>query len=528
MGAGEGDVVDERAVRVEARLVGAGQLGQLRSGADAGEVALLAAPDRQRGAPVAVAGERPVDVVVQPVAEAAVLDRVREPVGLLVLLEQAVLDGRRADVPGGLRVVQQRGVAAPAVRVAVLVRQVLEEQTARAEVLGEGFVGLLEEDAADQGQVRLEGAVLTDRVHHRQAVGAADLEVVLTEGGGLVDQTRAVLGGDVVGVDHEVRLGRERHQLERALVRPALHLGAGEGLAGGLPALAERLGDQRLGDDQLLLAVRRDDVGDLGVRGHGRVGDQGPRGGRPDQQGGLAGQRAGGQREADVDRRVDDRLVALRQLVVGQPGAAAGAPGGDTVVLDQESLVEDLLQRPPDRLDVLGVHRDVGVVEVDPVAHAGRQLGEGVGVAEHGLAAPGVELGDAERLDVLLAGEAQLLLDRQLDRQPVAVPARLAGHVVAAHGAEAGEDVLEDARLDVVGAGHAVGGGRAFVEHPLGAALGLLQALGKDLLLAPEVEHGVLERGQVDLSGHLAVRRRCRHQRSSSGGLAAFRRRDES
>ena len=163
-----------------------------------------------------------------------------------------------------------------------------------------------------------------------------------------------------------------------------------------------------------------------------------------------------------------------------------------------------------------------GVVEVDPVTHAGRELVEGVGVPGHGLAALGVELGDAVRLDVLLAGEAELLLDRQLDREAVAVPAGLAGHVVAAHGAEAGEDVLEDARLDVVGAGHAVGGGRALVEHPLGAALGLLQALGEDLLLAPEVEHGVLERGQVDLGGHLAVRRRC-HQRASSGGLAAFR-----
>ena len=65
--------------------------------------------------------------------------------------------------------------------------------------------------------------------------------------------------------------------------------------------------------------------------------------------------------------------------------------------------------------------------------------------------------------------------------QAVAVPAGLAGHVVAAHGAEAGEDVLEDAGLDVVGAGHAVGGRRALVEHPLGAALGLLQALGEDL-----------------------------------------------
>ncbi|MDQ0842166.1 hypothetical protein QFZ68_001846 [Streptomyces sp. V1I6] len=509
------------------RPVGPCQLGQLRERADAGEVVVLAAPDRQRRAPVAVTGQGPVDVVVEPVPVPALLHRVGEPVRGLVLRQQPVLDGRRADVPGRLRVVQQRGVAAPAVRVAVLVRDVLEEQTAGLEVGGQRLVRLLEEDAADQRHVLLEGAVGADRVHDRQTVGAADLEVVLTERGGLVDQTRTVLGGHVVGVDDEVRLRRELHQLERALVGPALHLRAGERLPGGLPALAERLLQQRLGDDELLLAVRRHDVRDVGVRGDRRVGHQGPRGRRPHQERGIARERAARQREAHEDGGVDDRLVALRQLVVGQAGAAAGAPGRDAVVLDQQALVEDLLQRPPHGLDVVRVHGAVGVVEVDPVAHAGRELGEGVRVPGHRLAALGVELGDAVRLDVLLAGEAELLLDGELDRQAVAVPAGLAAHVVAAHGAEAGEDILEDAGLDVVRAGHAVRRGRALVEHPLGAALGLLEALGEDLALAPEVEHGVLERGQVDLGRHLTVLGGC-HLRtppadsfSSVGGTRA-------
>ena len=231
-GAGERHVVDVGAVRVQGGLVRAGQLGQLRARADAGEVVLLAAPDRQRGAPVAVAGQRPVDVVVQPVAEAALLDRLREPVGLLVLPQHRVLDGGGADVPGRLRVVEQRGVAAPAVRVAVLVRDVAEQQSALAQVLGELLVGLLEEDAADQRDVLLEGAVGADRVHHRQSVRPADQEVVGAEGGGLVDQTRTVLGRDVLGVHHVVAgagaVARELHELERALVGPALHLGAGE------------------------------------------------------------------------------------------------------------------------------------------------------------------------------------------------------------------------------------------------------------------------------------------------------------
>ena len=64
LGAGEHDVVDVGPVQVE--IVGNGpgrHLAQLRDGADAVRVALLAAPDGQRRAPVAVAAERPVDVV---------------------------------------------------------------------------------------------------------------------------------------------------------------------------------------------------------------------------------------------------------------------------------------------------------------------------------------------------------------------------------------------------------------------------------------------------------------------------------
>ena len=221
---------------------------------------------------------------------------------------------------------------------------------------------------------------------------------------------------------------------------------------------------------------RRDDVGHLGVGGHRGVGHQRPGRRRPDQECGLARERTRGEREAYVDRRVDDRLVALGQLVVGQAGAAAGAVGRDAMVLDEQSLVPDLLEGPPHGLDVGRVHRPVGLREVDPVAHPLGHLGEGVDVAYDALAAAGVELGDAVRLDLALDPEAELLLHGQLDGQAVAVPAGLARDVVALHRPVAREQVLEDARLDVVGARHAVGGRRALVEHPRLAALGLLQA----------------------------------------------------
>ena len=193
------------------------------------------------------------------------------------------------------------------------------------------------------------------------------------------------------------------------------------------------------------------------------------------------GVRAGREGHPHVDRRVGDGLVALGELVVGERRPVAGAVRRDPVVLDEQAALVDLLERPPDRLDVLRVHRAVGLAHVDPAAHPIGHLLPQVDVALHRLTAPGVELRDAEGLDVGLAGEPELLLHRELDGQAVAVPASLAVDLVALHGLEPREHVLERPRLDVVGAGPAVGRGRALEEGPgLGAVVaghGLLEDL---------------------------------------------------
>ena len=205
-GQGEGDVVDVGAVRVERELVLTGHVGQLGQGSDADQVAGVGvvAPDRQRGAPVARPRQRPVDVVVQPVTETAVLDVVGEPGGGLILAQQFVLDLGGADVPGRLGVVQQCGVATPAVRVGVLVVEQLVQQPPLAQVGDQGGVGGLEELPPDQRHRFLEGAIGAHRVDHRQPVASAHRHVVGTERRRLVHQTGAVLGGDVVGQHDEV------------------------------------------------------------------------------------------------------------------------------------------------------------------------------------------------------------------------------------------------------------------------------------------------------------------------------------
>src|SRR5579875_1801143 len=105
------------------------------------EVASGTPPYRQRRTPVALTGQRPVHVALQPIPEPPVLDVLRMPVDLLVGGQEVVLDLAGGDVPGGLGGVGQRCVAAPAVRIGVLVGLGLEQLSAAAQVLEDQLVG---------------------------------------------------------------------------------------------------------------------------------------------------------------------------------------------------------------------------------------------------------------------------------------------------------------------------------------------------------------------------------------------------
>ena len=139
---------------------------------------------------------------------------------------------------------------------------------------------------------------------------------------------------------------------------------------------------------------------------------------------------------------------------------------------------------------------------------------------EHRLAAVAVELRDAVALDVLLGLEAELLLDLDLDRQAVGVPAGLALDVVPGHRLVAREEVLEDAREHVVRARVAVGRRRALVEHERRRAFAVAQRRLEDVALAPAREHLLLQRGEGDVRRQRLVYGAHRRQPGSLAILA--------
>jgi hypothetical protein len=81
--------------------------------------------------------------------------------------------------------------------------------------------------------------------------------------------------------------------------------------------------------------------------------------------------------------------------------------------IQQVALMEPL-KEPPYRLDVVVAAGDVGVLIVQPIPDAIREVLPLFLILEDTLSRTGIELLDPETFDVFLAGELQLLLDLDL------------------------------------------------------------------------------------------------------------------
>ena len=466
-----------------------------------------------------------------------------------------VVQRTHADVPLVDEAEDERRAAAPAVRVAVVDRLEPVEATLALEVLDDRLGDVADIPPRERAEAVQEDPGFVERGHDRQPERAAELEVLGAAARCDVDDARPLVladlgpGDDPVLVRNVRRVGRARGErrlhggqvVERPGVAPADHVRAGH-LLEDLERPDERGLERALAEPELIAPLPHADVAQRRPDGGRDVRGQRPGRGRPDQE------RLPGpvdQREADRQPRIVPVLVALVHLRLRDARPAAGAPRHRVVTLVDPAAPVALGEEPPDQVVVLVAEREVAaarvghpepsdehldrvgdrpvraldrgdrrrlgpeqlaqpaqlvrVVPVHPHAEPDRLLGLPRGEGQHALLAQGHELGDAERLDVTLRGEAQVAFDVDLHPQALAVEAVLVALVLAEHGVEALVQVLVGAPPGVVDAHRVVGRDRPVEEAPLGTA-GVLRAQpGERPAVAPLVEDLVLLRDEVGL-----------------------------
>ena len=131
---------------------------------------------------------------------------------------------------------------------------------------------------------------------------------------------------------------------------------------------------------------------------------------------------------------------------------------------------------------------------------------------------------DAVLLDLLLAVDANRLLDLQLDGQPMCVPARLAEHLAPLHRLIARQHILDDTRQNVPDMRAAVRRRRAVVKRERITALSLVNGTLCNMILAPKIRNGFLARGKIQICIYFFVQRNPSRSIHSHAILARERR----
>ena len=217
VGAGDGNGVDIGAVQFNVLRAVRGHLFELLDTADRMAAAAFALPDIQRSAPIPVAADAPILHVFQPVAEAALADRRGNPIDGVVVADQIFADRGHLDEPGFSCIIDQRGVAAPAERVAVLELRRGKQQAPCFQVVQNERVGILDEHAGPRGFF-CHLSLAVHKLNKRQAVNAAHTGVVLTERGRGMNHTGTVCQRDVTVAGDEPALLFRLYEGEQRLV----------------------------------------------------------------------------------------------------------------------------------------------------------------------------------------------------------------------------------------------------------------------------------------------------------------------
>src|SRR5439155_2486328 len=135
--------------------------------------------------------------------------------------------------------------------------------------------------------------------------------------------------------------------------------------------------------------------------------------------------------------------AGLRELVLGERGAAPGAPLRGPVAHVQPAALMDELEELPDVLDVRVAEREVVVAPVHPLTKPDRAAGQGIRGLDDNLATASRELLDAVFLDLTLRIQPERTFHADLDPEALAVESVLVALLEATQRLIALEDVLQ-------------------------------------------------------------------------------------
>ena len=481
----DGNGIDVRTVKLNILRTVIGHGLQLFNASDGMLMTTLTLPDVQRSSPVTVTADAPVLHIFQPVTETAFSDALGDPVYGVVVADEVVFHSRHFDEPGLTRIVNQRSIASPAMRVAVFKLRSGKEKASLVQVFQDHGICFLTENACP-GSFRSHLTLGVYQLQERKVISSADFGVILTEGRSDMNNTGTITHGYIGIADNVICFFLQFLEVVERLILFVLQIFSFIGLQNLIGALAQNLVSQSLcqiinGSVFCFYLY----IGLFRVYAESHVGGKRPGSRGPCQDVGILTYDF----EFCDSGTFFDIFIALSHLMAGKRGTAARTVGNDLVALIEKTFLPDLFQSPPLRLDEVILVSNVRMLHVGPETNG---VGE---ILPHAFVLPYALFTVFDKglhsvlLDLLFSVQTQHFLYFQLYRKSVGIPACFTGNHFSLHRLVARDHVFDDTGLYVADVRFSVSGRRSVVEGVGLTFFTVVDTLLKDVVFFPEFFH---------------------------------------
>mmetsp|Transcript_26727 Transcript_26727/g.48540 ORF Transcript_26727/g.48540 Transcript_26727/m.48540 type:complete len:432 (-) Transcript_26727:138-1433(-) len=399
----------------------------------------------------------------------SLLDRVGDPVGLIIVFDESVTDFLHLDKPRWDSLVDKRSIRTPAKGIGVIQIILLHQPPSFLNQLNKGIIGLFDVNALDGLYGVGKQSIGIHRTWNVLAlknnfVGQTDTIIIFSKGRCLMDNTSTGVVSHVgIRKDLKVvsRLGcvcekvKERfvplshqvcsHQGRLDLIRFGSH--------GRLPLLLVihdgiELCQARFCQNVLLhcLLVLNMNVLQFGMDTERQVGWKGPRGRCPCHKGDFG---IIHKREADHNRRIANVLVVQAGFKVTEWSGAGRGKGHDLVPLVDQTFFKELGKDPPHAFHEVWVHGFVVVLKVNPAAEPCDRRFPFLSVAGDNGATGRIVLVNAHFQHLISVRNVEFLINLVLHWKAVAIPASPPLHLLSRHGCIPRHNILNRTRQNM-------------------------------------------------------------------------------